>query len=94
MEKAKEQEARAAQEAIQTVEGLWNVITHAIETFKGLVYFFQHPVETAKSIWESIKSSWNNDVVNGNADIRSNWLGALLEKLPLSLSVQKASIKR
>jgi hypothetical protein len=64
---------------VATVEGLWNVITPPIETFKGLVYIVGHPVETAKSIWESIKSSWNNDVVDGDAESRSNWFGRAFE---------------
>jgi predicted ribonuclease toxin of YeeF-YezG toxin-antitoxin module len=61
------------------------VITHPIETFKGLVYVVQHPVETAKSIRESIKSSWNNDVVNGDADSRSNWFGRAFGEVALAV---------
>ncbi|WP_419887688.1 glycohydrolase toxin TNT-related protein [Neobacillus niacini] len=70
---------------VATVEGLWNVITHPIETFNGLVYVVQHPVETAKSIWESIKNSWNHDVVNGDAESRSNWFGRAFGEVALAV---------
>lgn len=70
---------------VATVEGLWNVITHPIETFNGLVYVVGHPVETAKSIWESIKRSWNNDVVNGDAESRSNWFGRAFGEVALAV---------
>ncbi|MFK9092122.1 hypothetical protein [Bacillus salipaludis] len=74
-----------ADAVIATLEGLWNVITHPIETVKGIVHVVQHPIETAKSIWESIKNSWNNDVVNGDSESRGNWFGRAFGEVALAV---------
>jgi hypothetical protein len=70
---------------VSTVEGIWHVITHPIETIKGLVHVIQHPVETGKAIWDAIKTSWNEDVVNGDAESRGNWFGRAFGEVALAI---------
>nr|WP_309100501.1 TNT domain-containing protein [Fredinandcohnia onubensis] len=70
---------------VSTVEGIWNIITHPVETFKGLVHVIQHPVETAKGIWDAIKTSWNEDVINGDAESRGNWFGRAFGEIALAV---------
>jgi hypothetical protein len=74
-----------AEAVFSTVEGIWNVITHPIETAKGIVYAVSHPVETAKSIWKSITDSWKNDVINGDAQSRSQWFGRAIGEVALAI---------
>jgi predicted ribonuclease toxin of YeeF-YezG toxin-antitoxin module len=74
-----------AEAAFSTFEGIWNAITHPIETAKGIVYAVSHPVETAKSIWESISDSWKNDVINGDAQSRSQWFGRAIGEVALAI---------
>ncbi|THE10570.1 DUF4237 domain-containing protein [Bacillus timonensis] len=70
---------------VDTVKGIWNIITHPVETFKGLVHVIQHPVETAKGIWDAIKTSWNEDVVNGDAESRGHWFGRAFGEIALAI---------
>ncbi|RFB15389.1 DUF4237 domain-containing protein [Bacillus sp. HNG] len=70
---------------VDTVKGIWNIITHPVETFKGLVHVIQHPVETAKGIWDAIKTSWNEDVINGDAESRGNWFGRAFGEIALAI---------
>ncbi|WP_010677570.1 YwqJ-related putative deaminase [Bacillus timonensis] len=70
---------------VSTVEGIWNIITHPVETFKGLVNVIQHPIETAKGIWDAIKTSWNEDVINGDAESRGNWFGRAFGEIALAV---------
>lgn len=70
---------------LSTVDGLWQVIRHPIKTAKGLVYVVQHPVKTGEAIWQTIKESWNTDVVNGNAESSSHWFGRAFGEAALAL---------
>ncbi|UFT98806.1 hypothetical protein KO561_16655 [Radiobacillus kanasensis] len=70
---------------VSTVEGLWNIVTHPVETINGIVYFVQHPVETSKNIWNAIAESWENDVINGDAESRGNWFGRAFGEVALAV---------
>lgn len=70
---------------VSTVEGLWEMVTHPIDTFNGLVHVVKHPIQTGKAIWESIETSWNNDVVNGDAESRSHWFGRAFGEVALAV---------
>ncbi|MEH7225522.1 hypothetical protein V7112_17070 [Bacillus sp. JJ1566] len=70
---------------VATVEGIWNIITHPVETWNGLVHVVTHPVETAKGVWDAIKTSWNDDVINGDAESRGNWFGRAFGEIALAV---------
>lgn len=70
---------------VSTVDGLWQVIRHPVKTEKGLVYVVEHPVKTGEAIWQSIKDSWNKDVINGDAESSSHWFGRAFGEAALAL---------
>lgn len=47
--------------AVDTVTGLWHVVTHPVETAKGVAFAVTHPVTTAKAIKESVVAAWNEN---------------------------------
>lgn len=78
---------------VSTAEGLWNAVTHPIETAKGVVHVISHPIETAKSVWDSIKKSWNEDIINGDADSRGHWFGRAFGEIALAVVGTKGADK-
>jgi hypothetical protein len=48
-------------QAVDTVTGLWDVVTHPVETVEGLAWAVTHPVETAQVIGESMVAAWNEN---------------------------------
>ncbi len=76
-----------------TLAGIWQVVTNPIETGKGLLYMVTHPISTFSGFWKAIKTSWNNDVINGDAEAAENGLVRDSVKLPSPLSERKVSIK-
>ncbi|MFS0864285.1 hypothetical protein [Fredinandcohnia sp. 179-A 10B2 NHS] len=70
---------------VSTVEGIWNAITHPIETIKGIIHVITNPIDTAKAVWDAIKTSWNEDVINGDAESRGNWFGRAFGDIALAL---------
>ncbi|WP_027084711.1 hypothetical protein [Cohnella panacarvi] len=73
-----------ADAVIGTVEGIYNMIAHPIQTVQGLVYVVTHPVDVAVGIWTAVSESWNNDVVNGDAQSRGKWFGRMIGEVALA----------
>ncbi|WP_027085548.1 hypothetical protein [Cohnella panacarvi] len=73
-----------ADAVIGTVEGIFNMIAHPIQTIQGLVYVVTHPVDVAVGIWTAVSESWNNDVVNGDAQSRGKWFGRMIGEVALA----------
>ncbi|WP_027085545.1 HNH/ENDO VII family nuclease [Cohnella panacarvi] len=73
-----------AEAVIGTVEGIFNMIAHPIQTIQGLVYVVTHPVDVAVGIWTAVSESWNNDVVNGDAQSRGKWFGRMIGEVALA----------
>lgn len=69
---------------VDTAEGLWDVVTHPIQTIENLAAALSHPVETGKAIWKAICDSWEQDVVNGDANTRARWFGNAVGQIALS----------
>lgn len=70
---------------VATLEGIWWVVTNPIETVKGLVYVVTHPVETITGLWDAIVTSWNDDVINGDAESRGKWFGRAFGEIALAV---------
>lgn len=70
---------------VSTVEGIWYLFNHPVETIKGTIHVITHPVETGKAIWKSISDSWKKDVVNGDAESRSQWFGRGFGEVALAI---------
>ncbi|WP_027088400.1 hypothetical protein [Cohnella panacarvi] len=73
-----------ADAVIGTVEGIFNMVVHPIQTIQGLVYVVTHPVDVAVGIWNAVSESWNNDVVNGDAQSRGKWFGRMIGEVALA----------
>ncbi|MFJ5566775.1 deaminase domain-containing protein, partial [Lysinibacillus xylanilyticus] len=54
-------------------DDLKELVTNPIGVFKNTVEAISHPIETAKTIGNSIKDSFERDVVNGNAYSQAYW---------------------
>lgn len=70
---------------ISTLEGIWQIVTNPIETAKGLIYMVTHPLATLSGFWKAIKASWNNDVINGDAESRGKWFGQGFGEIALAI---------
>ncbi|MBO9599483.1 MAG: hypothetical protein J7559_16875, partial [Cohnella sp.] len=69
---------------IGTVEGIYNMVVNPIQTIQGIVYVATHPVDVAVGIWNAVSESWNNDVVNGDAQSRGKWFGRMIGEVALA----------
>ena len=78
-----------ADAVIGTVEGIYTMIVHPIQTIQGIVYVATHPVEVAVGVWNAVSESWNNDVVNGDAQSRGKWFGRMIGEVALAAVVTK-----
>ncbi|MBA4601217.1 hypothetical protein [Thermoactinomyces mirandus] len=60
---------------VDTVTGIWDMLTNPIDSFMGIIHAVTHPVETGKAIWQAISESWMRDVVHGDSKSRAEWFG-------------------
>lgn len=70
---------------VGTVSGIWNMVTNPIDTVKGIGNAVLHPVQTGKAIWTSVSTSFNDNIINGNLETRSRFLGMVVGEVALSL---------
>jgi len=56
-----------------TMDDVKTTMTHPIETTSSLVNAALHPVNTYGIMKEAIRTSYNRDVTNGDAESRAHW---------------------
>lgn len=57
------------------VSGIWNMGKHPIDTAKNLGNALLHPIDTGEAIWKGVSTSFEEDVINGDADKRARFFG-------------------
>lgn len=60
------------------VGGAWDFVTNPGESLEGMANSISHPVQTYKYISQSIKDSYERDMVNGDAYSRAHWVSYAL----------------
>ncbi|MCO1604048.1 RHS repeat-associated core domain-containing protein [Desulfosporosinus nitroreducens] len=58
-----------------TVIGLKEMVTHPIDTAEGIINAAAHPVVTSKAIWNQVSNSYEENVINGDANSSARFTG-------------------
>jgi hypothetical protein len=64
-------------------EGLWNIVTDPGAAARGLVQAVTNPRDTLKAIRDDITASYEENVVNGNADTKAKFVGRATGEIAL-----------
>ncbi|MFC0186694.1 T7SS effector LXG polymorphic toxin [Fictibacillus aquaticus] len=56
-----------------TVDGVVNMVKNPGDVVDGVVYTAKHPIKTGKAIADQVSDSWDEKVINGNAETRSEF---------------------
>ncbi|WP_052948087.1 HNH endonuclease [Aneurinibacillus tyrosinisolvens] len=76
-----------------TVDGIVQLVTHPLDTLEGLGNAIAHPVDTASLMWNALETSWQRDVINGDAHSRSQWFSYALTQVGIGLIGTKGADK-
>ncbi|MFM1652487.1 WXG100 family type VII secretion target [Brevibacillus sp. B_LB10_24] len=70
---------------VDAVEGIVDAVSHPIDTVENIIDAVSHPIDTGKAIWDAIAQSWEDDVVNGDANSRAHWFGNAVGQIGLAI---------
>ncbi|MFT8317722.1 MAG: T7SS effector LXG polymorphic toxin [Sporolactobacillus sp.] len=68
-----------------TVVGLWDMVISPHETAEAIVHAGRHPVKTAELLANTLNSSFQKNMVHGNAHTRTRWITYAIAIIALSL---------
>ncbi len=68
-----------------TVDGLVNMVKNPGETFDGLKYAAQHPIKTGSAAWDQLSTSFNEEVIHGDAGSRAHYFSYMGTQLGVSV---------
>ncbi|WP_171005566.1 LXG domain-containing protein [Bacillus sp. E(2018)] len=68
-----------------TVDGLVNMVKNPGETFDGLKYAAAHPIKTGSAAWDQLSTSFNEEVIHGDAGSRAHYFSYMGTQLGVSV---------
>ncbi len=68
-----------------TVTGLVNAVTNPVQTIGQIQNAVIHPINTGTAIWNGISTSFNENVINGDANSRARFAGVALGEVALAV---------
>ncbi len=67
------------------VSSIWNMGKHPIETAKNLGNALLHPIDTGEAIWKGVSTSFEEDVINGDANTRAHFAGRAIGEVGVGI---------
>ncbi|KXY72467.1 colicin, partial [Bacillus wiedmannii] len=82
---------KAVEDTIKSMETLsnMNIRNMDIETFINVTYAILHLDETAKNMWHTFSSTVKRDMINGDAESRTQWITYALTQIGIGLITDK-----
>ncbi|EOQ05905.1 T7SS effector LXG polymorphic toxin [Bacillus cereus] len=82
---------KSVEDAIKSMETLsnMNIRNMDIETFINVTYAILHLDETAKNMWHTFSSTVKRDMINGDAESRTQWITYALTQIGIGLIADK-----
>ncbi|MBH0161846.1 T7SS effector LXG polymorphic toxin [Fictibacillus sp. 26RED30] len=68
-----------------TVDGLVDMVKNPLETFDGLKYAAAHPIKTGSAAWDQLSTSFNEEVIHGDAGSRAHYFSYMGTQLGVSV---------
>lgn len=68
-----------------SVDGLVNMVKNPGETLDGIKYAAKHPIKTGSAAWDQISTSFNEEVIHGDAGSRSHYFSYMGTQLGVSV---------